>query len=86
MVVREAAANGTPALTIRGSCSAEGIIHGENGFLCKNTPEDIADGILSALPECARAGIRARETIPMPWNEIMKDVVQRYQSLIDARK
>ncbi len=86
MVVREAAANGTPALTIRGSCSAEGIIHGENGFLCKNTPEDIADGILSALPECARAGIKARETIPMPWNEIMKDVVQRYQSLIDARK
>lgn len=32
MVLREAAAMGTPAVVVRGSCSAEGITDGENGF------------------------------------------------------
>lgn len=85
MVVREAAAMGTPALLIRGSCSAEGVTHGENGFLCENTVEDIAAGIRAALPTAAQAGERAKETIPIPWNVLMERVLERYQRLIKEK-
>lgn len=54
MVVREAAAMGTPALLVRGSCSAEGVTHGDNGFLCEADPASIASGIMEALPRAAR--------------------------------
>lgn len=85
MVVREAAAMGTPALLVRGSCSAEGVTHGDNGFLCEADPASIAAGIVEALPEAARAGLRARDTIPIPWSVLMEHVLERYQRLIDQR-
>ena len=82
MVVREAAAMGTPALLVEGSCSAEGIIHNGNGFLCQNAPESIAQCIQAALPQCVSVGEKARATIPIPWDQIMAQVLERYQSLI----
>ena len=86
MVVREAAVNETPSILIRGSCSAEGIEDGVNGFLCENTPEEIARTIRTALPKAAEAGRAARRTIPRPWEEIMRDVVNRYEALIAEKK
>lgn len=86
MVVREAAGCGTPALLIRGSCAAEGVTHGVNGYLCENTPEDIARAIAEALPTCRETGMKARETIPQPWNEIISGVIDEYQRLISIRK
>ena len=85
MVVREAAAMGTPALLVRDTCSAEGITHAENGFLCENTVESIADGIADALPVAAEVGARARDAIPIPWDQLMQRVLTRYQRLIDRR-
>jgi len=85
MVVREAAAMGTPALLIEGSCSSEGIIHGENGYLCENKVEAITEAILAALPTAHEVGERARETIPIPWDKLMTQVVARYEALM-ARK
>ena len=82
MVVREAAAMGTPALLVRGSCSAEGVTHGDNGFLCEADPASIASGIMEALPRAARAGARARDTIPIPWALLMEQVLERYRRLI----
>lgn len=82
MVVREAAVMGTPALLVAGSCSAEGVTHGANGYLCENTVESIAQGIAEALPTAAAVGQCARETIPIPWNRLMVQVVERYQALI----
>ena len=86
MVVREAAACGTPAVLVRGSCSAESVIDGENGFLCENSPEDIARCIREALPRAATVGMRARATIPKPWDEIIQNVIQQYEALIAAKK
>ena len=86
MVVREAATNETPSVLIRGSCSAEGIEDGMNGFLCENSPEDIARTIQEALPKAREAGRAARRTIPRPWDEIMTDVVRKYQALIDRKR
>ena len=85
MVVREAAVMGTPAVMVRGSSAAEIIRHGENGYLCENTAEDLAQVILGALldPDAARrVGQNARETIPVPWEKILETALSRYERLI----
>lgn len=89
LVVREAAAAGTPSLLVEGSCAAEVVQDQVNGFLCEDTPESIADKIELALsnPELRqKCGERARETIPIKWSGIMDDVCERYQALIERRK
>ena len=86
MVVREAAAAGTPSLLIKGSCAAEGVEDGVNGFLCENTPEDIAACMERAVPTAKAVGAKARETIPIPWHRIAKDVLDRYTALIERKK
>lgn len=86
MVLREAAAMGTPAVVVRGSCSAEGITDGENGFICEDeSGEAIAQAVLRALPLVKQVGARAQETIPIPWERIMRDAVAEYERLIVAR-
>lgn len=86
MVLREAAAMGTPAVVVRGSCSAEGIIDGENGFICEDeSGEAIARAVVRALPHTREVGERAQETIPIPWERIMRDVVAEYERLIMER-
>lgn len=85
MVVREAAVMGTPSVMVRGSSAAEIITHGENGYLCDNSAEDLARVIASALADpaaIAQVGKKARETIPVPWEKIMTTVVERYTRLI----
>lgn len=86
MVVREAAAAGTPSILIRNSCAADGVIDGENGFLCENTPEDIAACMERALKTAKTVGARARDTIPIPWSGIAKQVIDRYTALIERKK
>lgn len=85
MVVREAAANGTASVLVRGSCSAEGIVDGVNGFLCEDSPEDIARAISEGLKNAEKAGQEARRTIPQPWSKIMTDVMRKYEFLIDQK-
>ncbi len=86
MVVREAAAAGTPSILIRGSCAADGVTDGENGFLCENTPEDIAACMERGLKTAKEVGARARQTIPIPWSGIAKEVLERYAVLIERKK
>ena len=86
MVVREAAAAGTPSILIRGSCAADGVTDGFNGFLCENTPEDIAACMARALLTAKEVGARARETIPVPWSGIVGQVLSRYEALIERKK
>lgn len=86
MVVREAAAAGTPSLLIRGSCAAEGIRDGVNGYLCDNTPEDIAACMARAIQTAKTVGVCARETIPIPWSGIANRVRDRYAALIERKK
>lgn len=86
MVVREAAVMGTPALLIEGSCSAEGVTHGQNGYLCQNSPEAIAQAILDALPTARAVGQEARKTIPIPWDKLILSVEARYQALMKTKR
>jgi len=86
MVVREAAAMGTPAVLIEGSCSAEGIISGQNGYLCELSPEAIAQTVTQALKSAKTVGEEARRTIPIPWSELMVSVEARYKALIQEKQ
>lgn len=89
MVVREAAVMGTPSVMVRGSTAAEYIDDRVNGFLCENDAHDLCRVISDALddPELlARAGEKARETIPVPWETILETAVERYTRLIALNK
>lgn len=85
LVIREAAAMGTPTVTIRGCSAAECIRDGENGLLCAGDPADLARVVSAALADRGRLrviGERARETIPIPWSSLLDDVLERYRKLI----
>ena len=85
MVLREAAVMRTPGIVVKGSCSAEGIIDEDNGFICENeSAEAIARTIVRALPMIQDVGERAQKTIPVSWDSIMRRVVAEYQRLIDG--
>lgn len=89
MVVREAAAQRTPALAAEGSCTAEVITAGDNGIISKDESPAVAQAITDflALPQEKRKamGERAYETIPIPWDgPLMDTILGRYQALIES--
>lgn len=86
MVIREAAAMGTPAVLVAGSNSAEGVTDGANGLLCEDTAASLAAAIRRGLDEpslLARMGDAAKETIPISWNELVVQVLERYRTLAE---
>lgn len=88
LVVREAAAMGTPSVVVRGSSAAEGIRNGFNGYLCEDDPGDLAsviDDALSDPTKLARVGQTARETIPIPWSDLVDQVLENYGRIIRER-
>lgn len=85
MVLREAAAMGTPAVLVDGSTSAEAIVHGENGLTCKDDAQSLADTVRAALADKAKLrqmGDAARETIPVSWEMLVQEILERYERLI----
>ena len=86
LVIREAAAMGTPSVTVQGSSAAECIEDGVNGLLCQDDSDDLAQVVNAALADpaaLARMGERAKATIPIPWSELVDGVLERYQALIN---
>ncbi|MDP3178170.1 MAG: glycosyltransferase, partial [Spirochaetaceae bacterium] len=63
LVVREAAAFGTPSVLLRGSTAAEVVRDAENGFLAEAGEEAFAERVIQVLgdrPALERAGLGAR--------------------------
>ena len=86
LVVREAAAAGTPSLLVEGSCAAECVRDGINGFLCLDNSQNICDTLTRVLSDKVlreRVGEAARQTIPAAWEDIIKGVRERYIRLIE---
>ena len=85
LVVREAAAMGTPAVVVEGSGAAEQIIDRENGFICLDNDQSLHDAIVYALdqPDIAKhVGMAARKTLCISWDSIIDSVIDRYAHLI----
>lgn len=87
LVVREAAAMGTPSIIPIGSTASEVINHCFNGFLTEDTAEAYAEEIrrLSRCrDEILNCGLNARNTIVRGWKDVMEEVYARYNDLIEA--
>ena len=85
LVVREAAAMGTPSILLRGSTASEVISDGKNGFLTEKNPEKFAELIeyLSKNREhLENAANGARSSLVRSWQNVVEEVTDRYQTLI----
>ncbi len=89
LVVSEAAAAATPSLLVRGSSAADAVRHGENALLAEDDPQDLAKQVDWALDhprDLDALGQAARHSIPTPWNDVITDVLDRYEAIISTRR
>lgn len=89
LVVREAACMATPAIIPSGSTASEVISDGINGFLVEDTAEAYAEKIKKLSREkelILKAGKGARSSIVRGWNDVMEEVVDRYDKLIRRKE
>lgn len=86
LVVREAAACGLASVLIAGSCAAEDVTDGKNGFLCEENAESLAS-VLSKLrgktDTLCRAGQAAMEQLYLSWEDSVAKAAKRYEIVIE---
>ena len=77
---REAAALSTPALLAEG-CASEYISDGVNGYFAEAAPESMAEKIkeIFASGKLKEVGDVAKNTLPVSWDEIVREVNARYK-------
>ncbi len=88
LVVREAAALHTPAVMVEGSTAAEILRDGENGYLVPNELDAFAARLRQLYrdrAEVRRVGLTASRTIVRSWEDVVGEVLDRYDAII-ARK
>ena len=86
LVVREAAACELASVLVRGSCAAEDITDGQNGFLIDETAESMAAALLRLckIPSLMhRVGQQAQEEIYISWDEAVARAQRRYEAVIE---
>ncbi len=85
IVVKEAAACDCPSLLLTGSCAAEGILHGQNGYLADEDPAAYAAKIMdicanrAALRTC---GENAANTLYLSWKDAVGRAHARYEQIL----
>lgn len=86
IVVREAAGLNCPSVVIKGSCAAEEIADGLNGYLSDNDAQSFANAILKAAADrdalCA-VGLNAKNTLYRSWESVIDEVAARYKYIIE---
>ena len=88
IVVREAAACGLASVLIEGSCAAEGITHGRNGFIVQENAESIAallEELAPAFDTMHEVGQHAMDEIYISWEESVLAAADRYQVILENR-
>lgn len=84
LVVREAAACALPSVLIRGSCAAEDITDGQNGFLIEENAESMADILERLTAETMKqTGEHAQREIYLSWEDAVKNAYDRYGAVIE---
>lgn len=86
LVVREAASCATPSLLIEGSCAAEGVEDGVNGFLCKESAESITAKLSEIMHNgelIKEVGKGAQHDIYISWEDAVAKAYERYKIVIE---
>lgn len=84
LVVREAAACSLASVLIQGSCAAEGVIDGQNGFLIEENADSLASCLSGMTKEKMLAvGEAASNELYISWETAVKTAMERYQIVID---
>ena len=89
LVVKEAAALRTPSLLLETATAASIITEGENGFLSPNDLDAFANRIRELVgdPERVhRVGLQASHSIVRSWEDVVDEVLDRYNRLISKKK
>lgn len=89
LVVREAAACGLASVVIKGSCAAEGITDGRNGFFCEENAESMYHKLAEILKDMdyvRQVGERAMDEIYISWEDSVKAAYERYHIVSDLKK
>ncbi len=89
LVVREAAACGLASVLIAGSCAAEGVTDGRNGFLVEETPEALAallERVGADLPLLHTVGRRAMDEIYLSWSDAVAQAYARYEAVLELKR
>ena len=85
IVVKEAAACDCPSLLTRGSCAAEEVEDGINGFLAEENPEAMCTRLMEAIADreqLDRVGKAAGEQIYLSWEDAVAKAYARYEILV----
>lgn len=88
LVVREAAVMGTASVVAAGSGPAESITHRVNGMVCVDSSESLKNALKELLEDESFAktlGAAARSTLAVSWDDMLSDVVSRYEDIIDYK-
>ena len=87
LVVREASACGLPAVLVRGSCAAEDVTDGQNGFLISENAESLAS-LLAVLTreQMRQVGKNAQTELYLSWADAVRNAAARYEIVIDRYK
>ena len=85
----EAAAHKKACLLVENSCSAEGVIDGDNGFLCKESAESLAERLLEIIDNdelLKKAGENAYKTLYRTWGQAREEILGEYKKIIEEYK
>jgi len=88
IVVREAAACGLASVLIEGSCAAEGITHGRNGYMIEQSGEAMAALLATLNKDLNRVhevGQHAMDEIYISWEDSVHRAHERYGEIIELR-
>lgn len=86
LVVREAAACSLASVLVAGSCAAEGVTHGRNGFLIEENAASLfalLQDLAGRKEEMRRVGVNAGKELYLSWADAVKLAAQRYEIVID---
>ena len=89
LVVREAAACGLASVLIEGSCAAEDVTDGHNGFTIRETPEAMAALLREVCrePEKLRqVGENAMNEIVLSWGDCVSRAYDRYGEILEMKR
>lgn len=86
LVVREAAACGLPSVLLLGSCAAEGVTNGHNGFLIEESSGSLLaclQSLYGKTDALRQVGLAASRELYVSWQEAVGLAAERYQVVID---